>query len=136
MKETYKIIIFAAIVVALVATVVFYYGNNSQPSVNVNNTKNNLSVSNSSSNKAIGTDSTKISSLELQKHNLKGDCWVAYKGKVYDITAWLPKHPGSAEAIAPYCGKSKEFEEAFSDQHGTSQVGKLISEGIYKGDLI
>jgi cytochrome b involved in lipid metabolism len=60
---------------------------------------------------------------------------VAYNGKVYDLTAFLPKHPGSAAAIIPYCGTSEEFKAAFSDQHGTSQVNKMIEESILKGDL-
>lgn len=79
------------------------------------------------------TDS--ISSSVLASHHAQADCWVAYQGKVYDITAWLPMHPGSASAIAPYCGTSSQFEAAFTGQHGTSQVQRLLAEGLLKGSF-
>jgi cytochrome b involved in lipid metabolism len=81
------------------------------------------------------TTSTIITSSQLATHNIMSNCWISYKGKVYDITSWLPIHPGSAAAILPYCGTSTQFENAFTGQHGTSQVDTLIQEGIYKGVL-
>lgn len=79
------------------------------------------------------TASGAVSRTELVKHNTQSNCWVAYKGVVYDITNWLPRHPGSAEAIAPYCGTAEEFAAAFNRQHGTSREGKLKQEGINEG---
>ena len=76
-----------------------------------------------------------ISRTELKKHNQQADCWVAYKGVVYDITSWLPRHPGSAGAIAPYCGTAEEFAEAFGGQHGTSKDKRLEKEGVKEGVL-
>ena len=76
-----------------------------------------------------------ISRSELKKHNQQADCWVAYKGLVYDITSWLPRHPGSAGAIAPYCGTAEEFAEAFTGQHGTSKESRLQKEGVKEGTL-
>lgn len=77
-----------------------------------------------------------INSQELAIHNSKTNCWVGYKGKVYDVTAWLKKHPGGENAIARYCGTSSEFETGFEKQHRTSKVNVLEQEGIYKGELI
>ena len=77
-----------------------------------------------------------ITSTELSAHNTQADCWVAYKGKVYDVTDWLKKHPGGANTIAQHCGTSTQFEEAFEKQHRTSKVNTLEKEGIYKGELI
>lgn len=76
-----------------------------------------------------------ISNKELEKHNNESDCWIGFRYKVYDITPFLPSHPGSAAAIIPYCGTSSEFEQAFLAQHGSSKVQKLYQIGIYKGDL-
>jgi len=67
-----------------------------------------------------------ISVQELSIHSSRDDCWVAYEGNVYDITDFLPRHPGTPEAIIPYCGTSNEFEAAFVDQHGTSKVTGLM----------
>ena len=90
-------------------------------------------------NETTNQTSEKLNSIPLatlRKHSTQQDCWIGYQGKAYDITAWLPKHPGSAAAIAPYCGTAEEFEAAFKDQHGTSQVKRLLEEGILKGDIV
>lgn len=82
-----------------------------------------------------GGTSNVISRTELAKHSAQSDCWVGYKGVVYDITSWLPRHPGSASAIAPYCGKAEEFATAFNRQHGTSKDSRLQKEGTVEGKL-
>lgn len=80
-------------------------------------------------------EETGVTETELSSHDSESDCWIGYEGKVYDITDWLPKHPGSALAISPYCGTSDDFESSFIGQHGKEQVEKLMQEGIFKGDL-
>jgi cytochrome b involved in lipid metabolism len=35
---------------------------------------------------------------------------------VYDLTAWISKHPGGERAILSICGK--DGSAAFNDQHG------------------
>jgi cytochrome b involved in lipid metabolism len=118
-----KILLYAFFVVAIAAVIVFSSGS-SQPVQPVN----------SSSGQNASFPSL-ITSAELSSHNAKIDCWVAYKGSVYDITSWLPVHPGGAGAIAPYCGTSAAFENAFTAQHGTSKAMLLEEVGIYKGEL-
>jgi cytochrome b involved in lipid metabolism len=78
---------------------------------------------------------TGLTLTDLSKHNTENDCWVAYQGKVYDVTAFLPLHPGGAAAIVKYCGTASEFETGFTNKHGTSKVNILLQQ-IYKGDLI
>jgi len=31
---------------------------------------------------------------EVHNHRSTDDCWFVVKGKVYDVTSWVPKHPG------------------------------------------
>jgi len=76
-----------------------------------------------------------ISRIELNKHNQMSDCFVAYQQKVYDITTWLPRHPGTAEAILPYCGTAEEFEQAFIEKHGTSKVKLFMKVGVFIGEF-
>ena len=76
-----------------------------------------------------------ISVQQLSAHNKKSDCWVGYDGKVYDITSFLPRHPGSAGAISPYCGTSDDFTQAFTSQHGTKKVSMLMKVGTLVGDF-
>ncbi|MEK6909371.1 MAG: cytochrome b5-like heme/steroid binding domain-containing protein [Nanoarchaeota archaeon] len=76
-----------------------------------------------------------ISLVTLSEHNIESDCWVGYDGKVYDVTSFLSMHPGSAEAIIPYCGTYDEFTEAFTKKHGTSKVSNLMRVGTLIGDF-
>ncbi len=48
--------------------------------------------------------SSTISSEELSKHSTKDNCWLAIKGKVYDVTSFINSHPGG-ETIIEGCGK-------------------------------
>lgn len=36
---------------------------------------------------------------EFIKHNTETDCWISVRGKVYDVTSWIPKHPGGSDPI-------------------------------------
>ena len=91
--------------------------------------KDNKTINNAVENGTI------VNQIELEVHNSMDDCWVAYKGRVYDITGWLPKHPGTAGAILPYCGTAREFEEAFTNQHGTTKASMLMKVGVFMGDF-
>lgn len=126
MKNVTLTIILTIIVVNLVAGAVFLTGN-SRPTQSSNS---EAPVQNT-----IPLENSLVTAEELSKHNSQQDCWIAYKGKVYDLTSFLPKHPGSAAAISPFCGTSEEFESAFEGMHGTSNVPVLMQEGIYKGEL-
>jgi len=59
----------------------------------------------------------KIQMEELAQHGQETDCWVALHGKVYDLTDFIPDHPGAPEAITNICGMdgTKEFEEIHSE---------------------
>jgi len=41
----------------------------------------------------------KITWEELHKHNVESDCWLAVRGKVYNVTPWVSKHPGGVDTI-------------------------------------
>ncbi len=77
---------------------------------------------------------TTIALSELSTHNNKDDCWVAYEGKVYDVTSFLGLHPGGPDAIIKYCGTASEFQTGFTKKHGTEKVSILLQQ-IYKGEL-
>ena len=122
MKDSSKVILFSAVVVILMALIVFGTGNNNQPPAS--------SMNSSQQEKLNETNaSSLITESQLAEHGSKEDCWISYKGTVYDITDWLPKHPGSSEAIEPFCGTSSGFEEAFTQKHGTSKANLLMQVG-------
>ena len=49
---------------------------------------------------------------EIAKHDKENDCWVIIDGEVYDVTKFLPDHPGGKKAILIYGGKdaTEEFD--------------------------
>jgi cytochrome b involved in lipid metabolism len=81
------------------------------------------------------TKTTTVSKSELVSHDKETDCWISYQGLVYDVTDYVPMHPGGAAQIIPLCGTSEEFENAFTVQHGNSKVRMLERMGVYKGLL-
>lgn len=46
-----------------------------------------------------------IGAAELAAHNHRGSCWKAIDGKVYDVTPYLPEHPGDEALVLDWCGK-------------------------------
>ncbi len=44
-----------------------------------------------------------ISKETIAKHNTQTDCWTIVNGSVYDITPYVPSHPGGAEILRA-CG--------------------------------
>lgn len=138
MKKLIFLVIFAIIVVNLVGLTVFLQGSTktqTQTATPDRGTGTSAPSESTNPNASNSTNQEGITRTELSNHDSRDDCWVAYQGKVYDITSFLPRHPGSASAITPYCGTAEEFESAFKDQHGTSQVSRLIAESTFKGDL-
>lgn len=49
---------------------------------------------------------------ELAKHAAPGNCWMAIRGSVYDLSTYLPAHPSPPEIVLPWCGK--EATEAYN----------------------
>ncbi|CAD7069203.1 unnamed protein product [Tilletia caries] len=49
---------------------------------------------------------------EVAKHNSNDDCWVIVHGEVWDVTDFLPDHPGGSKIILKYAGKdaTEEYE--------------------------
>lgn len=131
------VIVIALVIVNLVAGIVFLPEEREVE----DDEKSNDSGPQTTTTQTTGTTTTPsstpqtITRSELTQHSSRTDCWIAYQNKVYDITAFLPIHPGGVSTITPFCGTSSGFENAFTNQHGTSQVRRLAREGIYKGDL-
>ena len=59
---------------------------------------------------------TVISMKEVAKHSTESDCWLVIEGNVYDVTGFIPKHPGE-ERILNGCGK--DATELFATKGGT-----------------
>lgn len=41
---------------------------------------------------------------QIAAHNTRESCYIVINGNVYDVTEWLPKHPGGESVILNMCG--------------------------------
>ena len=74
-----------------------------------------------------------VSSAEVAKHNSEGDLWVIIEGKVYDLTSFLPDHPGGKKAIMLFAGK--DATEEFNMLHPPNVLKKYLSPDALVGTL-
>ena len=83
--------------------------------------------------KEIGGGGKKVFTMnEVKKHNKKKDAWIVIHGKVYDITKWIPMHPGGP-IIEKYMGKDGTV--AFTNVGHPSYVLKNVIKPYYIGEL-
>lgn len=71
---------------------------------------------------------------QVAQHNSKASCYTAISGSVYDVTPFISRHPGGANAILSLCGT--DGTAAFTNQHdgqkrpaselATFKIGTLI----------
>lgn len=52
---------------------------------------------------------------EVAKHNTTNSCWVVLYGNVYDVTDFLPQHPGGQKVILQLAGQ--EATEQYDPVH-------------------
>jgi cytochrome b involved in lipid metabolism len=69
-----------------------------------------------SSNGTLAGKLTALSVPEISKHNSSSDCWLIISGNVYNVTSFIPIHPGGSREIISYCGKDGTV--AFQTQGG------------------
>ncbi|XP_020406791.1 delta(8)-fatty-acid desaturase 2 [Zea mays] len=68
--------------------------------------------------KASEKTTKRVTSAEMARHCGEGDVWVAVQGKVYDVTAWLPHHPGGDLPLLSLAGQ--DVTDAFVAYHPAS----------------
>ena len=76
---------------------------------------------------------TTIAVADLAAHGTKADCWVGIEGNVYDLTAYVDKHPGGSDKIVELCGS--DGTSAFTGQHGSEQKPAAVLAGAQIGVL-
>lgn len=71
---------------------------------------------------------------ELSTHNSKEDCWVAVDGKAYDVTSWIPKHPGGTDVLTLAAGR--DITNMFESYHPFSgELTNTILKKYYVCDV-
>jgi cytochrome b involved in lipid metabolism len=70
---------------------------------------------------------------EVQAASSPEKCWSAINGKVYDLTAWINKHPGGDKNILKLCGL--DGTAAFNGKHGGQAKPEATLAGFEIGTL-
>ncbi|ABD87487.1 cytochrome b5 domain-containing protein [Rhodopseudomonas palustris] len=71
-----------------------------------------------------------IAAAELAKHTTPETCWMAIRGDVYDLAAYLPDHPSRPQIIEPWCGK--DATEAYNTKTKNRPHSKEADEMLPK----
>jgi len=74
-----------------------------------------------------------ISLTQIAQHGSRSSCWSAINGGVYDLTSWIPNHPGGEQAIMSLCGI--DGSNGYNGQHGGSSKTARILGGFKIGTL-
>jgi hypothetical protein len=124
------------LVAAIIGAVVLSSGEDNTDS------SNNESTSQSSDN--IEPEIIDQISLEtVQMHAEESDCWTIINGNVYDITSYVPRHPGGDEILRA-CGAdgtslftSRTTDEGEKVGSGTAHSGSATSQlqSLFIGQL-
>lgn len=72
-----------------------------------------------------------LTSAEVALHASRDSCWATINGNVYDLTSWIPQHPGGEQAILQLCGT--DGTEKFNRQHGKSSKVVVVLSGFKIG---
>lgn len=74
-----------------------------------------------------------LSAEEVAKHNTRDDCWVIVNGKAYDVTEFLPEHPGGPGIIVKYAGK--DATAAYEPIHPKGIIDENLKADKHKGEV-
>ena len=72
---------------------------------------------------------------DVRKHGTRDDAWVIVDGNVYDVTSWIPKHPGGDRILLAFAGRDCTDEFAAFHRPETRKrldaflVGRVVIDG-------
>ncbi|PCH40489.1 hypothetical protein WOLCODRAFT_136908 [Wolfiporia cocos MD-104 SS10] len=70
---------------------------------------------------------------EVKQHNTSSSCWVVIKDKVYDVTEFLPEHPGGSKIILKYAGR--DATAVYEPIHPLDALDKNLPPDKHLGSL-
>ncbi|EIW80311.1 glyoxylate dehydrogenase [Coniophora puteana RWD-64-598 SS2] len=72
-----------------------------------------------------------ISSQQVAEHSSAESCWIIVHGKVYDVTQFLPEHPGGSRIILKYAGQ--DATEAYDPIHPPDAITTHLPKDKHLG---
>jgi cytochrome b involved in lipid metabolism len=74
-----------------------------------------------------------FTAADVAAHNKREDCYAIVGTNVYNLTAWVSRHPGGEAAILGICGK--DATAAFGKQHGDNTKAQAALASFFIGIL-
>jgi cytochrome b involved in lipid metabolism len=78
---------------------------------------------------------------EVARHNTAEDCWIVIGDRVYDVTAWLARHPGRPAPILALAGMDATVQfrhfhskEVFAEYAGEFEIGQVVGGALATED--
>ena len=119
-----KILIIIGAILFLVLVAIGIYQVSQNSAEQRNSTANEENSNPSESLPVTQNTATEYSFEEVAQRNSKENCWTIINGAVYDITAYIPRHPGGDEILLA-CGT--DGTTLFTQR--TSNDGERIGSG-------
>lgn len=69
----------------------------------------------------------------VRAHASATSCWTVINGNVYDLTAWISRHPGGKSAITGLCGR--DGTASFESEHEGDAKAESRLAGFLLGPL-
>lgn len=66
---------------------------------------------------------------DVARHNTPADCWVIVRGRVYDVTAWAPKHPGGDLLFVKAGGDCTQLFDSYHPLSARCDMGSASRRG-------
>ncbi|KAF9696962.1 hypothetical protein EKO04_004860 [Ascochyta lentis] len=79
------------------------------------------------------TQAVKLTGEDIAKHNSRDSCWVIVHGRAYDVTEFLPEHPGGPKIILKYAGK--DATEEYEPIHPPDTLEKYLPKEKHLGEV-
>jgi len=70
---------------------------------------------------------------QVKKHRSATDCWTVVNKGVYNVTAWIPKHPGGSAVVVSMCGK--KATALYKTQHAGDAAAASVLKGYRIGRI-
>ena len=92
--------------------------------VTVGNLRSRAGKAQSAKGSAEPTQERTFTVEEVAKHSTEKDCWLIIEGQVYDVTKFVPRHPGGSLIYVKAGGDSTQLFYSYHPEH----VHKLLSK--------
>ncbi|KAI9704537.1 MAG: Cytochrome b2, mitochondrial precursor [Bogoriella megaspora] len=79
------------------------------------------------------TQKDKLTGEQVAEHNSRESCWVIVHGRAYDVTEFLPEHPGGPKIILKYAGK--DATEEYDPIHPPDTLDKYLDKSKHLGEV-